>query len=129
MATKLYQEIANLVQARQWGLKNGNTVAVEMAEKRLQEIEQNLLPSGGGLDNGTSIDLDKSTGRKIVLHCSFHHMDEHGFYVGWTEHTITVVADLITDFDLKISGRNKNEIKEYLAEIFDFALRAPVDTK
>src|SRR5690606_41537978 len=61
---------------------------------------------------------------KIVLRTSFHHMNESGFYDGWTEHIITVIPDLVNGFDLRISGRNKNDVKEYIADVFYEVLRS-----
>jgi hypothetical protein len=55
-------------------------------------------------------------------------MDENGFYDGWTDHTITIRPDLVFQFDMRISGRNKNEIKDYIAECFFHALNAEVES-
>lgn len=91
------------------------------AREKLDQL-QSLLPSGGGFDNGTEIDLDKSTPEKIVLNTSFHHMNDAGSYVGWTEHVVTVRPSFVHGLDIHVSGRNRNGIKEYIAETFHFAL-------
>jgi hypothetical protein len=54
-------------------------------------------------------------------------MDENGMYDGWTYHKLIVVPDLYNDFYTNITGRNKNYIKDYLYEIFEYALREEVD--
>jgi hypothetical protein len=54
-------------------------------------------------------------------------MDEHGGYDGWTEHSIIVTPDLASGFDLRVNGRDRRDIKEYLAEIFGYALDADID--
>jgi hypothetical protein len=82
------------------------------------------LPSGAGIDSGTSIDHVDSKTDRICLVTSFHHMNANGFYDGWTNHTITVRPSFLFGVDLKISGRNRNDVKEYLAELFDQALQA-----
>lgn len=50
---------------------------------RLLELED-FLPSGSGIDSGTKIDLEKSQPDKIILTFDFHHMNEDGFYDGWS---------------------------------------------
>jgi hypothetical protein len=44
-------------------------------------------------------------------------MNEGGMYDAWTEHTIRVRPSLSSGFTLTISGRDRNEIKEYLHEL------------
>ena len=48
-------------------------------------------------------------------------------YDGWTNHTLTVRASLQFGIDLTISGRNRNQIKEYLYETFQCALTDLID--
>jgi hypothetical protein len=50
-------------------------------------------------------------------------MDDGGGYDGWTEHTITVTPSF-RGFDLTISGRDRNDIKDYLHQTFDHVLSA-----
>ena len=45
-------------------------------------------------------------------------MDEHGSYDEWTDHTVIVTASLIHGLNIKITGRNRNDIKEYLRDVF-----------
>ena len=49
-------------------------------------------PSGSGFDSGTTLDMEKSHGEKLVLYTAFHRMDQHGGSAGRTEHTITVTS-------------------------------------
>ena len=93
----------------QWG---------DIARTRLDQLV-NMLPSGSGIDCGTK--LVSASATKIVLECSFHHMDEHGYYDGWTEHRITV-RPTFDSIDISVSGRNRNDIKEYLHEVYALAL-------
>jgi hypothetical protein len=49
-------------------------------------------------------------------------MDENGYYDGWSEHKIIITPDLVNDFNVKITGKNRNNIKEYINSCFsDFA--------
>jgi len=138
--SQLYKRIASSVDARKrcmesyrQALKNPNSDQMEhwsdmvtMHYDHLMKM-QALLPSGAGIDSGTAIDLDASTSEKIVLNTSYHHMNESGMYDGWTEHRITITPSLIHTIDIKIGGRNRNDIKEYLHEVYYFALITLVD--
>jgi hypothetical protein len=113
----LYQEIATAVEARRNCITSGNTEWFERWTERIEQLVS-FLPSGSGWDNATKIDLDASHGDKLVLFGAFHHMDEAGGYDGWTDHTVTVTPSF-TGLNIRVSGRNRNDIKEYLHEIFD----------
>ena len=73
---------------------------------------------GAATDSGTTIDLESSSPDRIVLRTSFHHMDENGYYDGWSNHTIIVTPSLAFGFNLRITGRDRNQIKDYLADLF-----------
>jgi hypothetical protein len=94
---------------------------------RIERATKDYMPSGSGFDSGTTIDLDASTADKLVFSTSYHHMNENGFYDGWTDHDIIVTPDLASGFKLRITGRDRNGIKDYIAETFDSALRQPVN--
>ena len=49
---------------------------------------------------------------------AFHHMNENGFYDDWTNHRVTVTASLDNQINVKVSGKNRNDIKDYIKEIF-----------
>lgn len=123
MKRKLYKALASTIQARLNCIEAGNTEWRDEHEERLQEYQE-MLPSGSGFDSGTTIDLDASTGEKIVLNTGFHHMDDSGMYCGWSYHKIVVTPSLVFDFDLQITGRNIRDIKEYLYDMFHTALSA-----
>ena len=118
----VYRAIASAVDARLRCQKTGNTEWLERWGAYLQSIQDELLPSGSGLDCGTTLDLGSSTGNCVVLHASFHHMDENGSYDGWTDHTIRVRGSMIHGIELTVSGPNRNDIKGYLYEIYEVAL-------
>jgi len=122
----VYKRLAQLVDARlrcmaddkplvrkDWGKKH---------EDRILALVKEHMPSGSGFDNGTKIDLDRSSGERLVFDTAFHHMDEHGGYAGWTEHTVTVTPSLAFGTRIKIGGKNRNDIKEHMHECFSTAL-------
>ncbi len=95
----------------------------------IERIEKDYLPSGSGIDCGTKVDLSEPRGMarsnghsRIVLTLSYHHMNEGGMYDGWTEHTVTVTPDLLFGYTLKISGRDRNDIRDYLNDVLTTAL-------
>ena len=124
---KLYQliasEIARLAYCESV-MKNQPHYAenADDARKRIA-IMQEELPSGSGIDCGTEIDLDESTDKKIVLTLSYHHMNDVGMYDGWTEHKI-ILTPSFSGYDIRVTGRDRNQIKEYLADTYAYALYA-----
>lgn len=83
----------------------------------IEQIVKNTAPSGSGIDNGTSCDVDDCTDNKLVFSFSFHHMNDYGYYTKWTEHK-AIAKPCFDGIDLKITGQNKSDIKEYLHEVY-----------
>ncbi len=118
MERKLYAELASRIQARkacqgtnsEWFDKHSETITLLV----------DLLP------HDCKIDLDQSHADKLVLYCSFQHMNDVGYWDGWTEHTLTVKPSLQFGFTLRVGGSNRNDIKEYLHQTVDYALRQDV---
>ena len=96
----------------------------DSANERLSRIVA-LLPSGSGFDAGTK--LESADDSRIVFSTSFHHMDENGFYDGWTEHKVTARASLTGGLRIHVSGRNRNNIKDYIADVFHVMLSESFD--
>lgn len=108
-----WAELADNNLDSQWG---------PIARARLDQLVD-MLPSGSGIDSGTK--LESASATKIVLTAGFHHMNENGYYDGWTEHKITV-RPVFGGLDITISGRNRNDIKEYLHQVYHDALSAMI---
>jgi hypothetical protein len=129
VAPHLAKPVASLVASCLEAIDNckrsGNAEWEAKHRDRVQELVSEFMPSGSGWDEGTKLDWDKSTPDRLVFFGSFHHMDE-GSYDGWTEHTITVKPSLAHGFTIVVSGRNRNDIKDYLAEMFHGCLSEPV---
>lgn len=119
--------IASLLQAIENCNKSGNWEWRDRHTESLRAI-QKQLPSGSGIDSGTTIDMDRSTPERIVLVADFHHMNDAGMYDGWTAHTVIVRASLLFGLDIRISGRDRNGIKEYLGDVYREALGAMVQS-
>ncbi len=84
------------------------------------------LPSGSGIDSGISLDKESSTASRIIFRFEYHHMNDVGYYDGWTAHT-AVITPAFDGFNLTITGRDRNQIKGYLYDVFDYALRQLVN--
>ena len=76
------------------------------------------LPSGAGIDAGSI--LKKVEKNRVVFATSYHHMNDAGCYTGWTDHEIIVRPSfsLCCGFTLKVTGKNKNCVKEAIEEAF-----------
>lgn len=110
------QKIASLILARANCLDRSNTEWADRHGETLAAIMRDA-PSGGGFDNGTVLHHFSSP-ETLRFITSFHHMDAHGSYDGWTDHAVTVKASLALGLDLRVSGRDRNGIKDYIHETF-----------
>ena len=122
----LYKLIANALQAKRNCEESGNWEWRDKWNEKLDSYQE-LLPSGSGFDSGSEIDIDRSKENMIYFHTSYHHMDEHGGYDGWTSHTVTIKPDFVYDFEIQVHGSNRNDIKEYIAETFTHILMEKVE--
>ena len=126
MERKLYQSLASKAQARLNCIESGNSEWENNHESDILEMVENQMPSGSGIDSGTQIDLDRSTGEKLVFTTAYHVMDSNGYYDGWIHPiTVTVRPSLQFGYDLNITGRfgsKHQDLKDYLHETFSFSL-------
>lgn len=121
----LYRAIARALGCVERAQASGNTEWVDHYRDRLRKLVSAHMPSGAGIDCGTKLD-DSSRPERLVFTFSFHHMDENGMYDGWTEHTCVVTPSLEWGLVLHITGRNRNDVKDYLHETFNHCLTAEV---
>lgn len=100
-----------------------NPATLMHSERRANDIRTALAkyvrdtaPSGSGIDAGIHLLPGQDMPRRLVFACDFHHMDEHGGYSGWTNHT-AVVTPTFSGIDVRITGRDRNQIKDHLGEL------------
>lgn len=124
---KVYQKIAQLLNAKNNSEKTGNAEWSARHTETIENLVRTALSSGSGLDDAPEIDFDKSTENKLVFNFGYHHMSDHGYYDGWTYHQLIVTASLCFDIDLRITGKDKNSIKEMLYEQFQCELTEELD--
>lgn len=111
---RVYQRLASLVNAYHNCVKAKNDEWMANHKARILEIMENTAPCG------THIDLDKSTGERLVFYMSYHHMDgESGMYDGWSEFVLIVKGSLQFGFDMKFIGRDRNDTKDYLYQVYE----------
>jgi hypothetical protein len=129
MKAKLYTHFARSLNALSNCIASNNGEWQIRHESTLVHLAQSFMPSGSGIDCGTKLDIDASLRdpSRLVFTFSFHHMNEGGMYDGWTDHKLIVSPSLQFDFELKITGRDRNEVKEYLYEVFHNALAAELE--
>lgn len=121
----LITAIAQTWQAYENCIRSKNTEWESKHSQRLDELEKQL-PSGSGIDCGTHIDRSRCSAERIELACSFHHMNEHGYYTHWTEHRI-IVTPAFSSINIRITGKNDNDIKDYLHDTFLHCLTSPAE--
>lgn len=113
----LYVKLACLVRAYRHCVKRGIPAANDH-EEAIERLVKERLPSGSGFDAGCALDLEASTPSCLVIRTSYHHMNDDGYYDGWTDHTVKVRAVLDWGMDLSVSGKDRNQIKEYIGDVF-----------
>lgn len=91
----------------------------------LTDFVREWLPSGSGIDDSVVVDYNRFRPNRLYIHVAYHHMNEAGFYVGWSYHTI-IARPTWDGIELRITGENYRDIKEYLDELFMDALTTDI---
>lgn len=94
--------------------------------ERLAKLCADHLPSGSGIDNGSKLS-ERSTPNRLIFSADFHHMNDAGMYAGWTSHEVIVTPDLGMRFNTRVTGRDRNGIKDYLADTFAHCINIDID--
>lgn len=126
---KLFRFIAqNLSRVEYLRGQHRDEEARAVCDQITQFVKDNL-PSGSGFDTGTHLDWDLSKPEKLVFNTEFHHMNDAGYYDGWTSHSVIVTPSLITDFKLRVTGVNRRDIKDYIGDTFHHIMERDEDFK
>ena len=121
MKRPTYQLMSSTLSAYLNCVESGNEEWEVRHRERLEDFEHHL-PSGSGFDSGSRLDIERSRPDRLVITTSFHHMNDSGMYDGWSEHDVIVTPSLSYGFDVRVTGRNRNDIKEYIADAFSQVL-------
>jgi len=117
--SNIYSVIASKFNAYNNCIRSKNDSWLNRHEYFIEDLVKAVFPHGSGFDNGTKFNWEKSKEDKLVFDTAFHHMDEHGSYDGWTYHQVVVEPSLAFGYKIRVDGRNKNDIKEYITENFN----------
>jgi len=123
----LYKVLANSIQAYKNCIQGQNPWRGKWRDN-VSYCEENHLPHGSGIGD-CKVDIDKSSGNKVVIFSDYHVMDENGFYDGYIDFSVTIKPNLLFDFTLEIKGKfgKYQDIKDYLYEVFEQDLRREVE--
>lgn len=130
----VYQQIARSLDAYRNCLNHHTqpgmghlTEWIDKHANRAYDLCKEYMPSGSGFNSGTTLEIDRCADDKLVFFTQFHHMNENGYYDGWTMHTVTVRPSLVNNIEIKVGGRDRNQIKDYIYQVFEMALNTEVN--
>ena len=126
---KLYKYLANQLSRIAYMERNDRDQDADDIRSTVDDFVKANFPRGSGFDAGTHLDWDKSTTSKLVFRTEFHHMNDVGYYDGWTQHEVIVKPSFLFDCDIRITGRDRNQIKDYIDEVFNNTLARDEDFK
>ncbi len=136
MKQKLYRHLASTIDAYHTCVKAGNETWEYNHHAVICQIANNHLPHGSGIDSGCEVDLQCSSGERIVITSSYHCMNENGMYDGWADFTVTVKASLVHTLDMTVKSANgcskqfaKYDLGDYLHDVFYTSLTEEVDSE
>ena len=118
---KLVAAINNALVARRNCENSGNDEWQDRWARKLEQYTKHL-PSGSGIDAGSTIDMYESESEALVLRTQYHHMNDNGFYDGWTDHKLTIQPTFSGGLQINIEGEDRNDIHDYLVDTFNEAL-------
>lgn len=127
----LYLALASLIQrksflANQLQFEEKTREMLSHVEDELQRVVNAYLPNGSGFNAGTEILEDECREDRLAFMVGYHHMNEHGYYEGWTHHKV-IVTPSFTGFSIKVGGKDRNQIKDFIAETFHHCLAEQVE--
>lgn len=124
--TTVIEKIASALSALHNCERTGNVEWQRRWNDTLDHIERNVLPSGSGIDQGVTIDRNNPLARVVRLYVPFHHMNEHGYYTRWENYTVDVTPDW-DGIEIKIHGKDRNAVKDYLGDLFQTVLMSEIE--
>ena len=80
------------------------------------------LPHGSGFDVAVTLNDERSTAQRLVFNGSYHNMDQHGGYCGWTDYALTLKPCLMGGFVMRVTGGDRH-FKDYVHDTFEHVFR------
>lgn len=100
-------------------VENGNPEWVTRWQTRIAKLVE-VIPRGSGIDRAPRKRSDIEVMPSVIrFEIGYHHEDDGGFY-GWTDHVITI-RPAFDGLDVRVSGRNRRNVKDYLHEAMEHA--------
>lgn len=126
MKTTLISRIYRVLQARENCKKDATKLDwFNNHDFTLYQIERNYLPHGSGINSGCTIEREFKKDC-VILHVPYHNMDENGYYCGWSDFKIVCKPEF-DGISLKIIGKDKYFVKDYLYDLFNNCLTEMID--
>lgn len=122
-------KIASLITAIRNCERSGNLEWLRRHADTLEQIRKEYLPSGAGFDCGTLIDVEYSTGSKLIMSVGYHYMNPEGYYDGWVTFQL-IVRPTFDGIEVtpKYAHPGNNDdsrgLLDYMADTFHMALSA-----
>ncbi len=123
----LYAAIANYLLSIENCKKHNDSAWGDRHRALLAKLCKEHLPSGSGIDSGSQLDMTRSTSERLVFTFGFHHMNADGFYTNWTDYSVIVTPSLVHTITLRITGQDRNQLKDYLHDVFSETMKEMVD--
>jgi len=109
---KLYQKIARVLSQKDIILQGEQLTLL-----------QELLPNGNGMRRQINcMILLESTKKRIVIGTAYWHPNDNYETSRWTEHKVVITPSFEGEINIRITGKNENNVKDYLYDIFREAL-------
>lgn len=96
--------------------QSGNREWAEAHWQTAMNLNAACLPSGSGINTPVKMSEWEKVPLQLTFAVEFQHMSDAG-WTGWTNHDVIVTADL-SGPNVRVTGRDKNGIKDYLTELF-----------
>ena len=130
MKRKLYQVIAGKLRAME-NLKNADDPNgwYDKHEDSIENLIKDHFPHGAGFDGEIWLDYSRSNPEKLVFFAEYHHMDQNGYYDGWSTLKCVVRPSLACGFDFKLTGikRKYRYDAEYYYSMFHSFLATEIE--
>lgn len=116
---KFYVAIASALAAKNYCVERKHTALVHEWAAYIDDTVREHAPRGSGFNEGTHISALKSAiggnkPQRLVFDTAFHHMAD-GYY---THHEVWVYP-WFDGFNIRITGRDDNDIKELIHDAFN----------
>lgn len=124
---KLYEAIAELLDAERTYRKAGNKERESKARYDADSLGRRFFPSGSGIDAGSTLD-HRGGSRYFTIYFQYHAMDENGTYDRWIDFTVYVSPRLAGDPEVVVKGRfgRYSDMRDTIEEWFRDTLCAEI---